>query len=592
MSVQLVDVLNQVSTPVEFLRTPNDGTLAAFNAVGVADGTELFFSGRNTSGDGGGGVFYYSSTMSLAADNVFIFEPVAGGGRLVRQGWTTSGFYGDVNLAWGGVTPRVSGDPSEDCTAAINRTILAVFKLHNPTLLNSGNRSKRVYFPQGFDYTILGTCLLPPGIHVDVNGGRLVGADPDAGTQPFSTSRQSMWKTARWNGTALVPNEDAPDDRTYRVLNARLYGGAFLNCNCPIDFTNFQEFCALDDLYFDNTSAPVRLKGSYYARIGKRQKLLARNSCLSAGQPALLLHGLSAHELYIDISAPSASVTLKVTATQSYNVTVRGSCEEGHANGSIGILNADAYCQAWSVSMYYEGVRSGIVTQGTGTFNGTVFSPQQFNGCEYAVRGVAGSFRGGTFDARACPDNGGDIRNLVDYSAFNNDVEVLIPSKGASTLTGPVAFPTNFILKDQARPVATSVWRENTDPTTTLAIALPGAARVDQLNPFAFEGGHVKAVANQPPFVTITRAVDTMTVATSITYDPCNALVFHFFGATDAISYTLIGRVHGSEVFWDKRDPLAVVATVSNVGGYVRIVFTNLTATIPVINVSGYVRHL
>lgn len=566
-------------------------TIMGVNSTGLPDGISIMAKGRSAVGDDGGGPLRYVAGSTQTVDNIFVFAP-AGGGRLFREGWTIFGFNGDVDVAWGGAQPRNTGDALEDCTATVNAVISAAFQLHNPTVMASGCRRQVIKFGSGRDYTVLGTILVPSGILVDLNGSRLVGADATAGTTAYSSSLQSMFKTARWNGTALVSNEDAPNETTYRILNAGVVNGSFLNVGCPTNFVNFQEFCELDGLYYDNVSAPFRLKNSFYARIGNSRKLLARNSSLAAGQPAFLLYGVAAHDLYLDISAPSASITLLVTATNSFRVELNGSFEEGYANNSIGLLNSGAYCQSWKVHVYCEGVRVGIKTDNGGTFNASDFTPSHFSSTEYAVKAGVSGFRGCDFDALSAPDEGVGIRNLMDFSAFNNDVNVRVPSKSGDSIAGPSAFPTNILLSGQAVAEGCSIWRNTADQNDTLALSDAGAANGFKLNAFAFEGSQIKTLPNQPPFVTVSVAVNTLTINTSITYDISNILVFSFSGTTDAIAYTLNGFIFGSAVFWVTHAPAEVTATVNNASGNVQLVFGNLTASVPVINVSGMIRHV
>jgi len=544
----------------------------------TGDATRIQVGGRAHYFDGASGIFVRTGS---ASDNDGTVLVDALGRSWVRQ------FDGPHLAAWFGVSSA-----SADNTSALNAAILAAFLYGTAGAMQSGRVSVVVELPSGADITILGTALLPSGVHINGNGCRFVGADASAGTTIYSSALQSAFKTARWNSTALVSNHDAPNETTYRVLNAKLFNCSFVNVGCPLDLVNFQEHCEVQSVFFDNTSAPIRTKGSFYARYGDNGKLLARNSSLASGQPAMLLYGAAAHELKIDISAPSASVTVKVTATNSFSVELNGSAEEGYASNSVGLLNDGAYCQAWHVAMYYEGVRIGIQTINSGTFNASDFTPSYFSGCEYAVKAGVSGFRGCDFDAVSAPDEGAGIRNLLDFSTFNNDVSVRIPSKTANTTTGPSAFQTNILLSGQAVSEAQSVWRNTADQTDTLALADSAAANQYKLNKFAFEGSHIKTIANQVPFATITTAVNTLTIDTSITFDASNVLAFNFHGNTDSISFNLRGFIFGDYVQWAHHDPAGVVATVTNNGGIVRIVFTNLTASVPVINVSGAVRHV
>lgn len=79
-----------------------DKVITGFDATGLRDGAWVNFAGRDTVGDGGGGLFRYSASSVQAADGGLVFAPT-GGGRLFRQGWTMLGFNGAVNTAWWGM---------------------------------------------------------------------------------------------------------------------------------------------------------------------------------------------------------------------------------------------------------------------------------------------------------------------------------------------------------------------------------------------------------------------------------------------------------------------------------------------------------
>lgn len=102
----------------------NDGAVLEFDTIsgfaGAPDGSTIFFKGRDTVGDSGGGMFRYSASSAATADNVTVFSP-ASGGRLLRDGWTANGFTGPLNPAWGGADI----DGTADDTATTQLTITA-----------------------------------------------------------------------------------------------------------------------------------------------------------------------------------------------------------------------------------------------------------------------------------------------------------------------------------------------------------------------------------------------------------------------------------------------------------------------------------
>ena len=91
-----------------------------FDATKTPDGATVICSGRSTQNDGGGGVFTYYKNGTQPVDNGLVFSPAAGG-RLVRQGWTATGFNGMISVRWFGA----KADGATDDTTAIQASISA-----------------------------------------------------------------------------------------------------------------------------------------------------------------------------------------------------------------------------------------------------------------------------------------------------------------------------------------------------------------------------------------------------------------------------------------------------------------------------------
>lgn len=119
MSVQLVDTINQEAVPLEVVRGPFNVVITAFDSTGVADGAMFNFPGRDTVGDGGGGLLRFAAGSTATADGVNVFAPT-GGGRLIRE---------DLLSA----TPRQAGATGgADDTAAITRLMQANVSVEMP----------------------------------------------------------------------------------------------------------------------------------------------------------------------------------------------------------------------------------------------------------------------------------------------------------------------------------------------------------------------------------------------------------------------------------------------------------------------------
>ena len=74
-------------------------TITGFNPTNLPDEAFIHFSGRDTVGDGGGGLFRFDRDSTATADGGIVFAPT-GGGRLLRDGWTANGFTKELSVAF------------------------------------------------------------------------------------------------------------------------------------------------------------------------------------------------------------------------------------------------------------------------------------------------------------------------------------------------------------------------------------------------------------------------------------------------------------------------------------------------------------
>lgn len=80
----------------------NSGAVLEFDTIagftGALDGSVCYFKGRDTVGDGGGGMFRYSASSTATADGGIVFAP-AGGGRLFREDWQVASpaWFADID---------------------------------------------------------------------------------------------------------------------------------------------------------------------------------------------------------------------------------------------------------------------------------------------------------------------------------------------------------------------------------------------------------------------------------------------------------------------------------------------------------------
>lgn len=102
----------------------NSGAVLEFDTIagftGALDGSVCYFKGRDTVGDGGGGLFWYSASSTQPTDGGTVFEPAAGGGRIFRQGWTAFGFNGELSVKYFGAVGDGVVDDSNAIQLAFN----------------------------------------------------------------------------------------------------------------------------------------------------------------------------------------------------------------------------------------------------------------------------------------------------------------------------------------------------------------------------------------------------------------------------------------------------------------------------------------
>ena len=119
-SMLVQDQFSATKFSITFGGTPSDAqiltvdSITNVDATSLPDGIALYAKGYSTPGDGGGGIFRYSSASVQSADNGLVFAPLVGSGRLFRDSWTVFGFNGSVNPLWWGA---VAG--AADSTAAL-----------------------------------------------------------------------------------------------------------------------------------------------------------------------------------------------------------------------------------------------------------------------------------------------------------------------------------------------------------------------------------------------------------------------------------------------------------------------------------------
>ena len=171
--------------------------ITGFDATGLQNNAWVHFAGRDTVGDGGGGMFRYSASSTQAADGIFVFAP-AGGGRIFRDGWTIFGFNGEVNAKWAGV----KGDGTTNDAPAIQMAIDA-----------ASARGAALYFPPGvYAHTSTlvwknGAKYYGDGINVsNTLGAVLVYTGPDDANAINNPLNSSTFASIQFEGLTFLCN--------------------------------------------------------------------------------------------------------------------------------------------------------------------------------------------------------------------------------------------------------------------------------------------------------------------------------------------------------------------------------------------------
>jgi hypothetical protein len=484
-----------------------------------------------------------------------------------------------------------------DATSAINAVILAAHEAKANILSQDETYPVVVRLVWGQDYPVAGPVLIPSGIVLDLNGSRLVGTVAAGISTAYNNGAASVIETGYYSAGAITTNR-AAGSTAQRVVGSGVMNGTIINANCGLNLINFQERSFVENLNFSNVSAAIRMQSCYYSRY---KRVIVRNSSQAANQYALLMHGVDCSAMRFEaVTVVDAVRGLQCDSNPSSGVEIDNCSFEGayvtNASGTVdgtGIyFGAASAMNGWRITgTYFESIRWGMKFIAGAAAYGLVVDGNFFTNTEYAALGAASSVRVGKWFGNSHPDGGGIIRNLVDFSADGNEIDVHLQTKVGSSPTTTSAFLTNVLLGNRGSCDSASFWDDTA--VSGALIARTGAALVDKnsLNEFAWEGGHMVTKNLQVPFCAITVAATTITLDTQITYDLSNMLCCHML-ISDFVGgpYTFNCLIFGATVY-----PLAAFTgglgiTVSNNAGNVRLVFTGLsTATY---SIQGGVRHM
>jgi hypothetical protein len=490
-----------------------------------------------------------------------------------------------------------------DCTAYINAAILAAQKLKAEQLPTDPRYDVTVKFDEGQKYYVEGTILIPSGITLDGNGCLLVGNYPSAISGIYSDAEVSTIETATYTEAGgIVSNRNAAGSAVDRCIQATIKNFTFEYMNCAINAINFQEGSSVQNCDFRFVTAAVRLKSSYYSRIDGS---VIRYSTQGANQQCFHYYGDNTNNISVsNVHISDAICGIKFSSTPNLVIDINNFSFEGAyvANGAgtvngVGIyFIAGTYSTNVSIqSCYFEQVYKCIVN--IGDIYGAVFTSNSFIKTQYAIDSQYGTTRMGEWRANSHSDQGGVIRNLVNFALYGNDVTIESENKSTNTTTGFISPPSNVIIGPTSISSSVYSWVDNTD-TELLGKSEMALGNNNKLGTFNFTGGCVVAIENEIPFTTKSQSVNRLVLYTKIPDSPANILVFHLYGTTNSgppTNFTLSGFIFGTSVYWINHDPVGVTfAILNDVNGYALLEFTNLptSGTVGVVNVSGQVRHV
>lgn len=482
-----------------------------------------------------------------------------------------------------------------DATAKINDCILAAVKaqaLASYSIPYGENNATTVIFEPSKDYNIAGTIKLPSGIILDLNGSRLIGGIPTAGSESYAATDVAVIESAYYTGTALVSNATTTIN-LWRLVKSKVVNGVIAFTRCGIRLYNANEGCAVEEVSFDGVSRAVECSNCFYLKF---KQLNVRNSALVTNAPAVNLGGAESHFVTVEKSSfVGCGVGVALSATTILSPTISEcSFENAYVSNSVGVVDGtgiyvSAYVAGINVSgCYFEGVYAGI-NIGNSVYYGGI-NNNQFNSCNYSLYQVTDSaIRGVVWTGNSTPDDGGVIRNLIKADGMGNDIIVQQVAKAASTASGTVNFLENFIPGDFSTFVGPSLWLNN---ARTQAIARSTAAMgtKNYLSDAPFEGREIITTANQLPFCTVSTTATQTFITTSLVWDESQMVAFNLHLADYAGAYDLRGDIFGDDIYWIASDTASATTTIASAGTLLKFTISNIIAS-PSVSVSGMIRH-
>ena len=475
------------------------------------------------------------------------------------------------------------GDGVTDDTAAIQAAVVFSSAGFGVDWFNSSDPTagvRKLTFPTA-SYRIAGTVLIPQGVILDFQNSTLIG-------NGYSASDNVMFETGYFNGGVLVSNIGAtPGDG--RIVYAQLLNARIKNCKIAFNMYQFAEGSAISGMSFYNCRQNIVADYSFYGTFTEcmsrgsaggateaafeflRYVIVENITKLSTADRVLGFHfgGEVNGQNLNSISAEGGTTGLKFTAGSQIGST-------------CGPLHIGAGC-------YFENLTGTAIdmSDAAHTKLAVTINDVFFNNCETGI--LAAAFSGRIGDQNRFLSVTQPVYIAPTDMASYGVIEISggLPAAAIAT-NGPPVLPSGYTVGPKCKvvfPVLT--YDVNTGAPTTKQNYAGG--NLLEL-PYSGNSGHVpSAIA----YCTHSKTAGTnfsVLIDTRINYSLYAMGVFRLFVADNDGVWVFTGRFYGDKVFLDGTTHGAKTATVSNVGGFVRLTLGAFNSPTEVYGIEGIVR--
>lgn len=527
-------------------------TITGFTASALLDGAWIHFAGRDTVGDGGGGMFRYSASSTQAADGVFVFAPT-GGGRLLRDGWTVLGFNGTVCPEMAGARGGVVDD-----TAAVQSAITAMAVSGGGTLRFSAK-----------PYTLSGKVLVVSNMSIDLGGATIAGS-----------MSSTMFESGYLSGSTIVTNIGTANE-SHILTNCSIRGGTIKSSLLAFNVFNFTSNCEVSDIVFNDCRQNFQAVRSFYSRW---RNLLARPTAANiyAGVPSFVLYDNNNAMLLEGVYVTDRDYAGLIHGA-SFQLTIT---DCGAENCRAGFVFENETFALNITHCYFETMSGACLDFTYSAQNtGTNIDCNWFHNAATAITGQL--MIGGSIG----PSNvySGVTSKVVISDDNYSSIVVYAPSNDGGGNAAP-GLSTGFTLGKKVQVVGFgNIYNAST------GVPQISTASAPKLIPFNLYGDAGAVTVNQIPYCTHASsggANFNIQVTTGITYqEKTTFLAFRFTVSDNVGTYDVYGMVFGDIV--KQFDTSGKTVTISANGG------GNIVLSIGVMNnpssaysITGMVRHV